>query len=88
MKNGVETAIYPRRKTYCPVKLSIFLVLCNKTSWGSIATASRYRENVHITCPTTLLDIEEKIWWKERKKWATTTSNDDTKEHTTTLNRP
>lgn len=41
---------YPRRTTYCPVKLSIFLDLCNKTSWGSMATASKYKENVHITC--------------------------------------
>lgn len=31
-----------------------------------MATASKYKENVHITCPTTLLD--EKEWWKKAKK--------------------
>lgn len=42
---------YPRKNTYWPVKLSMFLVLCKSTSWGSIATASKYSENVHITWP-------------------------------------
>lgn len=32
---------YPKKKTYWPVRLSIFLVRCSKTSCGNIATASK-----------------------------------------------
>ena len=61
-----EIEDYPRRRIYCPVKLSIFLVLCKRTSWGSMATASKYMENVHITCKIELRKITSEIETKDK----------------------
>lgn len=44
------THTYPRKNTYCPVKLSTFPLRCNKTNWGRIATASKYIENAQKIC--------------------------------------
>ena len=42
--------MYPRKKTYWPVKLSTFPLRCSITNCGRIATASKYIENAQNIC--------------------------------------
>ena len=44
-----ERITHPRKRTYCPVKLSTFPLLCSRTNWGRIATASKYIEKAQNT---------------------------------------
>lgn len=48
---------YPRKKTYCPVKLSTFPLRWSKTNWGRMATASKYIENAQKICNRYTLTI-------------------------------